>query len=201
MLLLSTTEATSDGGFRQLRGAVMLNIRISFTVNLKKVFATAAAGLICVAHLVTPAYALTVKPVLTKEKVVTVNLTYLTVSTTKSQAQAALKSPYVKYFDPQTIAFLTTYAKGLSLAEWKALNSLWGQECHFNPKAVNMSSYAYGIAQFLPSTWSNYKVVKTSSASLQIKYGLRYIQARYGGINDTAGIFNAWHHEQTYGWY
>ena len=179
----------------------MLNIRISFTVNLKKVFAGGLAAFVFFSHLFAPAYALTVMPVPSKEKVVTVNLTYVTVSTTKSQATAALKSPYVKYFDAQTIAFLTTYSQGLSLAEWKALNSLWGQESHFNPKALNMSSHAFGIAQFLPTTWGNYKVAKTSSAVLQIKYGLRYIQARYGSKNDVAGIFNAWKHEQRYGWY
>ena len=43
-----------------------------------------------------------------------------------------------------------------------------------------MHSGAYGIAQFLPTTWGNYKVVKTSETKLQIKYGLRYIHKRYG---------------------
>ncbi len=63
---------------------------------------------------------------------------------------------------------------------WLCLNKLWNSESHFNPKALNMSSHAFGIAQFLPTTWGNYKVAKTVSAKLQIQYGLRYIQKRYG---------------------
>ena len=180
----------------------MLNIRINLTINLKKVFAGGLAAFVFLSHLVSPAYALTVKaPLITNEKPVTVNLTYLTVTTTKTQAEKALASSYVKYFDPQTIAFLTAYSKGLSMTEWSALNNLWQHESHFNPKALNMSSHAFGIAQFLPSTWGNYKVAKTSSATLQIQYGLHYIEKRYGSTSDPAGIINAWKFWQRHGWY
>jgi hypothetical protein len=197
---LSTKEGTSNGALRQLRGAAMLNIRISFTVNLKKVGATLLAGFILFAHLVSPAYALTVQ-VPTYEKKVTVSLTYLTVTTTKTEAKIALASSSVKYFDPQALAFLTTYAQGWSMADWKCLNNLWNSESHFNPKALNMGSKAFGIAQFLPSTWGNYKVAKTASAQLQIKYGLHYIVKRYGSTNDPTGACTAWKFHQKNGWY
>lgn len=179
----------------------MLNIRINFTIDVKKWVTVLAVVWIALSHLILPptARALIVPP--KPEKAVTVNLTYLTVTTTKTQAKLALTSPYVKYFDPQTIAFLTVYAQGLSLKEWKALNNLWQAESHFNPKALNMSSHAFGIAQFLPSTWGNYKVTKTPSAVLQIKYGLQYIKARYGTPTDPAGIVNAWAFHQRHGWY
>lgn len=173
----------------------MLNIRINLTINLKKVGAAVLAGFIFFAHLVAPAYAVTVKPLPVKEKSITVSLTYLTVTTTKTQATNALASEYSKYFDPETIAFLTTYASGKSIKEWQCLRSLWSHESHFNPKALNMGSKAFGIAQFLPSTWGNYKVAKTSSASLQIKYGLRYIEKRYGSA---CGAWNFW---QKHNWY
>jgi hypothetical protein len=177
----------------------MLNIRISFTVNLKKVGAGLLAGMIFFSHLVTPASAIT--EVVTPEKSTTVSLTYLTVTTTKTQAKMDLASPTVKYFDPQAIAFLTTYSQGWNRAEWKCLNNLWNSESHFNPKALNMSSHAFGIAQFLPSTWGNYKVTQTASAKLQIKYGLRYITKRYGSTDDPHGACNAWKFHQKTGWY
>jgi len=194
--------ATSNGGFCLLRGAAMLNIRINLTINLKKVFAGGMVAFMLLAHLITPAYALTavVEPVGT-EKVVTVSLTHLKVSTTKSQAKKALASPSVKYFDAEALAFLTVYTQDWSIAEWKCLRNIWTKESHFNPKAENRSSGAYGIAQFMPSTWGNYKVTKTTSAALQIKYGLHYIKKRYGSINDTTGACNAWRFWQQKGWY
>ena len=156
----------------------MLNIRINFTIDVRKTLRVIGACMLMWVQLLQPANALPA-PV-SNEKQVKVSLQYLTVKTTRSDAKKALASAYVKYFDPQTIAFLTEYAKGKSMAEWKCLNSLWQSESHFNPKALNMSSHAFGIAQFLPTTWSNYKITKTPSAQLQIKYGLRYIKVRYG---------------------
>jgi hypothetical protein len=205
---LSTKEGTRNGALRQLRGAEMLNIRISFTVNLKKFGATLLAGVVFFAHFVTPAYALPVTmPVIVpvsvsiKETPVTVSLAHLTVTTTKTEAKTVLNSSDVKFFDAQALAFLTTYSQGWDLNEWKCLNNIWDSESHFNPKAKNLSSGAYGIAQFLPSTWRNYKVSETPSAQLQIKYGLRYIMKRYGRKNDPAGACNAWNFHQKNGWY
>jgi hypothetical protein len=195
--------ATSDGGFCLLRGAEMLNIRINLAINLKKVFAGGTVAFMLLCHLITPAYALTaaVEPVVKPEKVITVSLTHMKVQTTKSQAEKALASPSVKYFDAEALAFLTVYTQGWSIAEWKCLRNVWMKESHFNPKAENKSSGAYGIAQFMPSTWGNYKVEKTAVAELQIKYGLRYIFKRYGDENDPNGACNAWSFWQQKGWY
>ena len=173
----------------------MLNIRVNFTVDLKKVAIVVSTMFLIVQHLMAPANAVPPKVFQAYEPHVRVSLTYLNVNTTKSEAIEALQSPYAKYFDPETLAFLTTYAKGMSMGEWKCLRNLWQNESHFNPHALNMGSKAYGIAQFLPVTWGNYKLAKTSVASSQIEYGLHYIQVRYGNA------CNAWKFHQKHGWY
>mgnify|MGYP003340310706 FL=1 len=132
----------------------MLNIRLQFSIDLKKwsriclamglLFAQTCWG--------APNAVAVTAPV---EKPITVNLTYLTVTTTKSQAKKDLASSTVKYFDPETLAFLTVYTKDWKMSEWKCLRQLWQHESHFNPKARNMHSGAYGIAQFMPTTWGN----------------------------------------------
>jgi hypothetical protein len=178
----------------------MLNIRINLTINLKKTGAAVIAGMLMLTHLVTPAYALKTETAV-NEKVVTVSLTYLKVSTTKSAAEKALASDTVKYFDAEALAFLTVYTQDWKISEWQCLRNIWQKESHFNPKSENKSSGAYGIAQFMPSTWGNYKVTKTAEAQLQIKYGLRYILKRYGDENDPNGACNAWRFWQKNKWY
>ena len=179
----------------------MLNIRINLTINLKKTWAGFLILVLTLSNTITPAYALTAVPQVSKEKPITVSLTYLKVTTTVSQAKKSLASSEVKYFDSEALAFLTMYSQGESIKSWKCLRNLWQSESHFNPKAKNMRSGAYGIAQFLPSTWGNYKVEKTAEARLQIKYGLRYIQKRYGSAHDLSGTCNAWNFHQKRGWY
>jgi soluble lytic murein transglycosylase-like protein len=87
------------------------------------------------------------------------------------------------------------------MQEWNCLRYVWTKESHFNPKALNKSSGAFGIAQFMPSTWGNYKVEKTQDAGLQIKYGLRYIEKRYGSTNEPTGACNAKQFWVQNGWY
>lgn len=184
----------------------MLNIRISLTIDMRKVAAVLGAMALVFVHplAATPANAAPLSSNLqenVQEKAVTVKLTYLDVTTTKSAAKQALSSKYTNYFDAETYAFLTVYAKDWKLSEWKCLRNLWQKESHFNPKAKNMHSGAFGIAQFMPTTWGNYKVTKTADARLQIKYGLRYILKRYGTDADPNGACNAWSFWQKHKWY
>lgn len=78
--------------------------------------------------------------------------------------------------------------------EWNSLDQLWTRESRWQNTIKNPSSTAYGIAQFLDSTWADYGP-KTSNPVLQIKYGLKYIKDRYTDPN------GAWAHEQSAGWY
>lgn len=180
----------------------MLNIRLNFSIDIRKAARTWIAMYLAFGSMFwgTPHAAAVTAPVV-QEKPITVNLTYLTVTTTKSQAKKDLASSTVKYFDAEALAFLMVYTKDWKMSEWKCLRNIWQKESHFNPKAKNMSSGAYGIAQFMPTTWGNYGVVKTSEAKLQIKYGLRYIFKRYGDENDPNGACNAWKFWQKNKWY
>lgn len=76
-----------------------------------------------------------------------------------------------------------------------SLLRLWNQESGWNNKAQNPTSTAYGIAQFLDSTWAGTGFSKTSDPAIQIKAGLKYISQRYGDPN------RAWAHEVANNWY
>jgi hypothetical protein len=65
-------------------------------------------------------------------------------------------------------------------AQWNALFQLWNNESGWNPNAQNPTSTAYGIAQFLNSTWASVGATKTSDPGGQIVAGLRYILQAYG---------------------
>jgi len=64
--------------------------------------------------------------------------------------------------------------------QWKALSKLISKESSWNPKAQNPSSTAYGLFQFLNSTWAGVGARKTSDPAEQARAGLKYIQQRYG---------------------
>ncbi|WJN62753.1 hypothetical protein [Streptomyces phage phiScoe15] len=86
---------------------------------------------------------------------------------------------------------------GWTGAQWVALEDLWTRESGWNPTAQNPTSTAYGIAQFLDSTWAGYGIPKTSDPELQIRAGCRYIRARYG-LPSNALAF--WHGQSPH-WY
>jgi len=80
-------------------------------------------------------------------------------------------------------------------SEFSCLENLWGRESGWNPNAQNPSSTAYGIPQFLDSTWAGTGIAKTSDGYRQIDAGLIYIDSRYGSP------CGAWSHSKSTGWY
>lgn len=80
-------------------------------------------------------------------------------------------------------------------SQWSALNSLIMAESGWCNTAQNPTSTAYGIGQFLSSTWATVGGTKTSDAATQINLMLDYIKMRYGTPA------NAWAHEQSDHWY
>lgn len=72
------------------------------------------------------------------------------------------------------------YGWGIGSSQWNALSLLLGKESSWNPNAQNPTSTAYGLFQFLDSTWGTVGATKTSDPRAQTVAGLKYIQQRYG---------------------
>lgn len=80
--------------------------------------------------------------------------------------------------------------------QFRYLNPLWSHESSWNVHAENAYSGAYGIPQAVPGA----KMASAgrhwrTNAWTQIRWGLRYIKARYGSPR------GAWDHELATGWY
>lgn len=127
---------------------------------------------------------------------------------------AALLPSYVK---PSTLSFSGTAGSGVrgdraanrsivmstfasmfgwsSTAEQAAIDYLLMRESGYNNLAQNPTSTAFGMFQFLNSTWGGYGVPKTSDPTAQTVAGGRYLAARYGDP------INAAAHERAYNWY
>lgn len=66
-----------------------------------------------------------------------------------------------------------------SEAEWKAFESLIYKESSWKHTAQNPNSSAYGLGQFLNSTWSSVGCVKTIDKYKQIDCVIEYVSQRY----------------------
>lgn len=86
-------------------------------------------------------------------------------------------------------------ASQMSADQFSCLQYLWGRESGWNNHAQNPGSTAYGIAQFLDSTWASTGIAKTSDGFLQVDAGLRYLSSRYGSPCGGAA------HSRATGWY
>lgn len=83
-----------------------------------------------------------------------------------------------------------------SAAQYNAFSKIVEHESGWNVTATNSSSGAYGLVQALPGSKmsSAYSDWKTNAAT-QIKWGLDYMNSRYGS---PAAAWNFW---QSNGWY
>lgn len=82
---------------------------------------------------------------------------------------------------------------GWTGAEWEALKTLWTNESGWDNNAQNPTSTAYGIAQFLDSTWGAMGYQKTSDPATQIAAGIKYIKSRpdYGTPSRALALWNS----------
>lgn len=83
-------------------------------------------------------------------------------------------------------------------SEWSAFDTLEMHEAGYNNTAKNPSSTAYGMGQFLDSTWGSYGS-KTSDPATQLRYMLQYIKNRYG--TPSAAWAQYYNHPGGIGWY
>jgi hypothetical protein len=98
--------------------------------------------------------------------------------------------------NPKTVAKALMGRYGWGPSQFSCLDQLWNRESMWRIHAENPSSGAYGIPQALPgskmsSAGSNWR----TSALTQIRWGLGYIQDRYGSP------CGAWGHSEGHGWY
>jgi Transglycosylase-like domain len=106
-----------------------------------------------------------------------------TVSTAQTVNQAATTGPGIGTPDAANEAIVRSVAATYGWAtgqEWTDLNNIIMAESGYSNIAQNPGSTAYGIFQFLDTTWAGVGGVKTSNALLQATYGLEYIKQRYG---------------------
>jgi len=97
---------------------------------------------------------------------------------------------YAKWFARQEMS-KPKYGWG-SDEQWAALENLWTRESGWNYRAENPSSGAYGIPQSLPGS----KMAAAgkdwrTNPETQIRWGLDYIKARYGGPKRAWAFFQA----------
>lgn len=122
------------------------------------------------------------------------------------EAAAAKKKASTQSNNQQVLGNLSDYQKyahdlvinnyGWSEYDFQCLVNLWNRESGWNPNSHNSSSGAHGIPQALPaskmaSEGSDYY----TNGYTQIRWGLKYIQSRYGSPS------NAWNHFQSNNWY
>lgn len=95
----------------------------------------------------------------------------------------------------QSVAAKATARAGVpaSWARSAALSTIVQRESGFRPTAQNPSSTAYGLFQFLNSTWKGTGVAKTSDPVMQTVAGMRYIQQRYGSPDAAMAFWNRNH--------
>jgi hypothetical protein len=107
--------------------------------------------------------------------------------------QAAVTTPSGS---PEQIAEQMLSQFGWSSSQFSCLQPLWERESGWSVTAENPTSGAYGIPQSLPaSQMSSAGADWQTDAATQIRWGLTYIQGRYGSP------CGAWAHEESDGWY
>lgn len=89
--------------------------------------------------------------------------------------------------NPKAYAQKIIKTKGWTNADYVCLNKIWTNESHWNYKAKNPTSTAFGIAQIV--------FEKSKSSATQIRNGIRYISYRYGNP------CTAWQFWRTHYWY
>ena len=112
------------------------------------------------------------------------------------RAQSAQRAAVTPSGSPEQIAQQMLSQFGWSSSQFSCLQPLWEHESGWSMTAQNPTSGAYGIPQSLPAAqMSSAGADWQTSAATQIRWGLTYIQGRYGSP------CGAWAHEESDNWY
>ncbi len=115
---------------------------------------------------------------------------------TPSDGPAVSRTEDVSDDDPREIARALLAEFGYSADQFDCLDSLYMSESDWRVNADNPSSSAYGIPQALPgSKMASAGADWATNPVTQIRWGLGYIQDRYGSP------CGAWGFKQGAGWY
>lgn len=107
-----------------------------------------------------------------------------------SSAPSVPSNPKANFQYAQNIAANYGWNNSAQLNAWYQIGM---NESGWNNNAQNPHSTAYGIGQFLDSTWGGYGIPKTSNPQLQVEAMARYIKARYGSPVQALAFWNAHH--------
>ncbi|MEP9381625.1 transglycosylase SLT domain-containing protein [Nocardioides cheoyonin] len=114
---------------------------------------------------------------------------------TTDRGEAITEREDIASGDPKSIASALLASYGWSGDQFGCLDSLWTRESGWRVNAYNPSG-AYGIPQALPgSKMASAGPDWQTNPETQIKWGLGYIQDRYGSP------CGAWAHSESNGWY
>ncbi len=115
---------------------------------------------------------------------------------TAADAPAMTASEDLADSDPREIGRSLLGEFGFSSDQFGCLDSLWTKESGWDVYADNPTSSAYGIPQSLPgSKMASAGADWADNPVTQIRWGLGYIQDRYGSP------CSAWGHSQAVNWY
>ena len=113
-----------------------------------------------------------------------------------SESPAITRHENIASQDPRDIARALLPQFGFSSDQFSCLDSLYNSESGWRVNADNPSSSAYGIPQALPgSKMASAGADWATNPVTQIRWGLGYIQDRYGSP------CSAWGHSQSHGFY
>lgn len=104
---------------------------------------------------------------------------------TSDAPPTAPSSTPIAVYDLSTMEGKKEYAK-IKIEEefgedhWSSFDVLINKESGWSNTIKNPNSTAYGIGQFLNSTWSSVGCVKTDDAKTQIDCTISYVKQRYG---------------------
>lgn len=80
---------------------------------------------------------------------------------------------------------------GFTGQQWEDAKWIINNESSWNPNAQNPTSTAYGLFQFLDSTWATVGATKTSDPVAQADAGAKYMKQRYGTPTEARRFWEA----------